>query len=183
MQFEEHRLNEKLTIRKVDQQVLNFVFSNYDDDPLKRFLGLGSQTELEAEKQKHRAGFSMFNKKILYFQILWGPEKQTIGWCGFHTWYFQHDRAEIGYGIFSDEFRNRGIMSEVIPRVIEYGFGPMDLNRIEAFAAEYNAPSIKLLEKMDFAREGVLKQHYCVDGRHEDSTVFALLRENYTAKR
>lgn len=181
MRFEEHPIQDNLTLRKVDQQVLDFVFGEYSDDQLKRFLGFETDQELSADKEKHREGFSMFNKKILFFQILWGAEKKTIGWCGYHTWYFQHDRAEIGYGIFAEELRNQKIMSQVIPYVIEYGFGNMDLNRIEAFVAEYNTPSVKLLEKLGFEREGVLKQHYCVNGRHEDSTLFALLREDYSS--
>jgi len=46
----------------------------------------------------------------------------VIGWCGFHTWYTDHHRAEIGYGIYKDEFKKQGFMTEALEAVLEYGF-------------------------------------------------------------
>lgn len=57
----------------------------------------------------------------------------NIGWCGYHTWYIDHRRAEIGYAIRSDEYKAQGIMTEVMNAVLRYGFEVMNLHRIEAF--------------------------------------------------
>ena len=55
----------------------------------------------------------------------------------------------------------------------------MNLHRIEALAASYNIPSLKLLDKMNFKKEGVLREHYSVNDRMEDSVVFSLLKSEF----
>jgi ribosomal-protein-alanine N-acetyltransferase len=37
---------------------------------------------------------------FLYFHLLEKTDQNVIGWCGYHTWYLEHDRAEIGYELF-----------------------------------------------------------------------------------
>lgn len=51
-------------------------------------------------------------------------------------------------------------MTEVIQEVVRYGFVKMDFNRIEAFISPNNAPSLKLIQKMNFVKEGHFRQHY-----------------------
>ena len=68
-------------------------------------------------------------------------------------------------------------MSEAI--IVNYGFRNMGLERIEAFVEPNNTPSIKLLKKMSFKKESLLKQHYFYNNRMEDSIVFALLKSDY----
>ena len=90
-----------------------------------------------------------------------------------------HERAEIGYGLFGDEYKRQGLMSEAILPIIEYGFIEMKLNRIEAFIGPENIASIKLINKLNFVKEGQLREHYCENNRVEDSIVYSLLRKEY----
>ena len=102
-----------------------------------------------------------------------------MGWCGYHTWYIQHDRAELGYELYHESDRGKGYMSELMPYVIEYGFKDMNLNRIEAMVGPTNIPSLKLLEASGFVKEGQMRSHYLRDGEYQDSLVFSLLRNEY----
>jgi [ribosomal protein S5]-alanine N-acetyltransferase len=109
-------------------------------------------------------------------------EKQSntiIGNCGFHTWNPQHHRAEIGYAMNSDEFKNKGFMKETLEKIIEFGFQDMDLNRIEALISENNIPSRKLLDYFGFTKEGVMRGHYLVGEVFEDSVSYSLLKSEY----
>lgn len=67
-------------------------------------------------------------------------------------------------------------MTEAMETILKYGFDEMNLHRIEGYVAEYNTASIKLLEKFDFQKEGVMREHYFVDGKAENSVVYALLK-------
>jgi ribosomal-protein-alanine N-acetyltransferase len=55
----------------------------------------------------------------------------------------------------------------------------MNLNRIEALVSPKNIPSLKLITNMGFSQEGILKEHYNVDGILEDSLLFGLLKKNF----
>lgn len=169
----------RLDLRIVDPEVYNYVFKNFNENELMNFLNCEDRLALEKEKIKFQKGHSMFNKSFLFFHILEKATQKMIGWCGFHTWYTDHDRAEIGYILYNDAYKNKGIMSEVLPAVLNFGFEEMKLNRIEAFVGPFNEPSLKLMENMGFNKEGQLRQHYKKNGIIEDSVLFSLLKEEY----
>jgi ribosomal-protein-alanine N-acetyltransferase len=164
----------RVRLRKITPEVYNFVFSNYNNDELKFFFGFADDESLEKERDKYEKGLSTYNRSFLYFQLL--QNDKVIGTAGFHTWYHDHSRAEIFYVLRDDAYKRQGIMSGLMPLLLNYGFNTMKLHRIEAMTATYNEPSIRLLQKSGFKREGHLREHYFVNGKMEDSLIFSLLK-------
>lgn len=115
-------------------------------------------------------------------QIRWGialkATNQLIGSCGFHAIERDHFKAEIGYELHKD-FWGRGIMTEAIREVLQYGFNVMELNRIEAFYFPENIASAKVLEKNRFTYEGILKQRFFEKGKFVDAAISGLVREDF----
>jgi len=169
----------RLTLRRLTPEVFDYIHRELSEKQQLAFLGLNSAAALKAEKNKYEEGLCTYNKKFLYFQLLEQKSRKIIGWCGYHTWYLDHARAEIGYGLFEDKYKRKGLMSEAIYPIIEYGFKQMKLNRIEAFIGPKNKASIKLINKLHFVKEGLLRAHYCENNRIEDSIVYSLLRKEY----
>lgn len=167
---------EHLALRKLTPEVFDYIYAIYSDDALIHFLGLTDENALKIEKEKHQKGLSTFNKSFLYFHIINKKTDKIIGWCGYHTWYLDHNRAEIGYGLFDDNYKRKGFMSEALKPILDYGFRKMNLHRIEAFISPENAASLKLVEKFGFQKEGVLKEHYFKNNVMEDSAVYSLLK-------
>lgn len=178
MEFEK-LTTDRLILRILSPEVYDFIYQNFTAEEQMKFLGLASAEELATEKNKYDKGLSMFNKSFRGFQLIDKASEKIIGWCGYHTWYTEHNRAEIGYGLFDDSFKQKGLMSEALPPIIEFGFITMKLHRIEALVATYNIPSLKLLDKMNFQKEGVLREHYFVNDRMEDSVAFSLLKSEW----
>ena len=178
MKFEEI-ITDRLILRKLTQESFDSIYSDMSQEEQLDILGLSSIEKLLEEKEKYKKGLSTHNKKFLYHQLIDKKTNKIIGWCGFHTWYTDHNRAEIGYGLFDDNYKSKGIMSEAIVSIINYGFIKMNLERIEAFVSPDNMPSIKLLKRMKFKEEGLLKQHYFDNGKMDDSIVFALLKSEH----
>lgn len=73
-------------------------------------------------------------------------------------------------------------MSEALKRVLDFGFGTMQLNRIEALVFAQNIPSHRLLKKLGFKREGVLREYEFVKERFVDLTMYSLLRREQIKK-
>ena len=152
-----------------------FIYENYSDNECVVFLGLNSLEELAKEKAKFKKGLSAYDKTFLIFQLIEKESEKVIGMCGFVRHYPDHFRAEFGYWLFSEEVKNKGYMSEVAQPIITYGFEKMNLHRIEAMVGPYNIASLKIIEKLGFSKEGLMKAHYLRDGIFEDSLVFALI--------
>lgn len=173
---------ERLLLRKSSVEEFDYVFNHYNDDELKAFLGIGSDEELQKEKEKYNKGYTSYNRSFLLFHLIDKATQQNIGACGFHNWFAMHSRSEIGYHLRDDSHKRKGFMKEALQAIIAYGFNNMNLNRIEAVISPKNEPSLRLAKHYNFKEEGCLKEHYCVDGVLEDSIIFGLLKKEYEAQ-
>ena len=87
--------------------------------------------------------------------------------------------AFVGYKIDAAE-ANKGYMREALEAAIVYAFKDLGLHRIEANVMPHNAPSIRLLEKLGFEREGYSRKYLKINGNWEDHLRFAILNEKAT---
>jgi ribosomal-protein-alanine N-acetyltransferase len=170
----------RLFLREITPEVYHSIFSSYTDAQLMDFFSFTKDEELAEEKDKYSKGLTTFNKSFLYFHLMDKTTGRKIGWCGYHTWYLPHRRAEIGYEIYVEALKNSGLMTEAIAPIIDYGFRVMDLNRIEAFIGPRNTASQKLVKNLGFVLEGNLRSHYLKNEVFQDSYVFSLLRSEYS---
>lgn len=65
---------------------------------------------------------------------------------------------------------------------IVFGFNSLEINRIEAEVMQGNTASEKVLVKLGFKNEGILRQWMYWNENHYDMTMFSLLRKDYHAK-
>src|SRR4030095_1243376 len=169
---------ERLILRLINPEIYNQVMSTYNDESIKKYFGITTAIELEQEKIRFRQGMTMAGRSFLYFHLLDKKTTEVMGWCGYHTWFLQHRRAEIGYVLNEDRFKGKGYMKEALPPIIDYGFATINLHRIEALIAPGNEPSLRLVNYLGFTQEGILREHYLKNGKLEDSIVFSLLESD-----
>lgn len=178
MEFEVLK-TERLLLRKLVPEVYDHIYKRYSDPELKLFLGLDTNDALQTEKNKYAQGLYTYNRRFVNFQLLDKATEKIIGGCGFHTWYIEHHRAEIGYALNDDADKQKGLMTEAMKAVIYYGFIHMNLHRIEALIGPANAASIKLVTNAGFKKEGHLREHYFKNNVMQDSLIFSLLKSEY----
>ncbi len=75
--------------------------------------------------------------------------------------------AEIGYWI-GEPYWGKGIASEAVKLITEYGFKKNDILRIYACVFEFNIASMKVLEKNGYIKEGILKKAIFKNGENID---------------
>jgi ribosomal-protein-alanine N-acetyltransferase len=172
---------ERLKLRKLTPEVYRYIYEHYSDAELTEFLKLKNAEELSTEKEKYRLGLSTHYSSFVNFQLLDRNAGEHMGGCGFHTWYPKHRRAEIGYNLLNELQMRKGLMSEAMKAILDYGFKTMNLNRIEACIGKNNAASISLVKKFGFVLEGNLREHYNKDGEIQDSLIFSLLKSEYNS--
>ena len=82
--------------------------------------------------------------------------------------------CEFGYTVNPD-YRNRGIGKKMLEEFIALMFGKMNFNKLYAQTAQFNTPSVKLLESLGFKKDGVLREHHELDGKLYDDFIFSIL--------
>jgi ribosomal-protein-alanine N-acetyltransferase len=86
--------------------------------------------------------------------------------------------AEIGYTV-GEEFQGKGIGTAVVRAFVQKIFAETNLRRLFAYVAEDNTASRKLLERLGFRAEGVLREHYLILGRPVNEVFYGLLRSEW----
>ncbi|MGF6919962.1 RimJ/RimL family protein N-acetyltransferase [Paraburkholderia sp. 40] len=89
-------------------------------------------------------------------------------------------RAEIGFSLKRKHWGN-GFMREAASAIIEHGFGTLNLHRIEADIDPRNSASARLLERLGFIREGLLRDRWIVGDEVSDSALYGLLERDRLA--
>ena len=101
-----------------------------------------------------------------------------IGTCGFTSFNCPADSAEIGY-VLSPAYQGRGLGTEAVRRVLEFGFEELNLHRIEAHFIQGNDASRRLMERVGMTFEGFARESMKIKGKYRTIGTCAILRSEY----
>ena len=108
------------------------------------------------------------NKETFYFGITFKNQQNLIGTICLYRFSDDRTEAEVGYELLP-EFHKKGIMSEALSAVLNFGFNELNLQTIFAFTNKFNENSKSLLLKHDF-----VLQEDRIDEGFPDNLVFSL---------
>jgi len=101
--------------------------------------------------------------------------------------YFDHNprnrSCEFGYMI-NPKYRGQGLGGKMIAACIDYLFRDteLDLNKLYCQTAEFNTPSVRILDKLGLNRDGILREHHELDGKLWSDFVYSVLRAEWENK-
>ncbi len=91
-----------------------------------------------------------------------------------------HRRGELGYMIAKEHW-NHGYCTEAVRAMMDYGFGVLGLNRIQAMHFPRNVASGRVMQKLGMTREGLLRRYVCNRGVFEDLLMYSILHGEFEA--
>ncbi len=149
---------ERLILKKMTVTDSSSLFKIWSDPEVTKFMNINNFNDEEQAAQMIELldKLSQENKAIRY-SIYHLESEQIIGSCGYNLLDFENSKAEIGYELGKEYWRN-GFATEVILKLLDYAFNNLHFNRIEAKVEPANTNSIKLLEKLNFQFEGTLRK-------------------------
>lgn len=167
---------ERLILREITKEDVIEIFACFSNEQVTRYYGAEPFQKIEqaAELIEHFSK-NYEEKRGVRWGIVKKKTKRLIGTVGFNTWSTTHKRAEIGYEIHPDEWR-KGYTTEAISKILSYGFNEMGLTRIGAVVFTENEASNKLLTKLGFHTEGILKNYMYQSGIPHDTYIYSILK-------
>lgn len=101
---------------------------------------------------------------------------EAAGAIGLHP---QNDvyrkNAELGYWL-AEPYWGKGIITNAIIQMVDYGFKNFDINRIYARPFGYNIASQRALEKAGFTLEARLEKTIFKSGEYIDELIYSMRR-------
>jgi ribosomal-protein-alanine N-acetyltransferase len=83
----------------------------------------------------------------------------------------------LGYWI-DRAVAGRGLASLAVALVCDHAFGAVGLHRVQADIRPENGPSRRLVERLGFQREGLLRRYLDIDGAWRDHLAYGLVAED-----
>lgn len=113
--------------------------------------------------------------------IAWREDAdRLLGSCGLWSWNRAWRRCTTGYELHPS-VRGQGLMDEALRAILAQGFGAMGLNRVEALVHPENAPSLRVLQRLGFQSEGLLREVCYWRGQYHGMFSMALLAREWRA--
>jgi [ribosomal protein S5]-alanine N-acetyltransferase len=106
---------------------------------------------------------------------------ECLGLVNYHDGHIRNKRAAIGYIVDPGHCR-QGVATEAVSAMVEFCFGELGLHRLQAFIHPDNAASLKLIERLGFRREGLLRENLRVGDEWRDDLLYALLSTDPSAQ-
>ncbi|WP_205439642.1 GNAT family N-acetyltransferase [Peribacillus alkalitolerans] len=170
---------ERFILRKIEESDAQEIFEYFSKDEVTKYYDLESFTNIEQAIELIKRWDKRFEDHQGYrWGIALKESNQLIGSCGYHNWSKEHFKAEIGYEVTPAYWR-RGVITEVLEKVLQYGFDEMGLFRIEAYYDPENIASKGSLEKAGFIYEGTLRKSAFEKGRFCDAAVCSILKGEF----
>lgn len=144
---------ERLLLRKIETSDADVILFLRNDEVINEFIERPESRQTKTQSDAIR----FIDEVNEYFEkgksITWGitfrNNPRIVGTICLWNFSDNDKVAEVGYDL-NPEFQRKGVMSEALVSVIDYGFNTLKLSGIEAFTHSKNTSSKKLLVKIGF---------------------------------
>lgn len=158
------------------------LFALFADPDVMRYWSRPPMTaRSEAEGLIAEIEESFTQRTMLNWMLTLRSDDTVIGTCTLFRFEPRHRRAEVGYALRSDHW-GRGLAAEAATLALDWAFRTLGLHRVEADINPRNHGSRKMLERLGFVSEGVLRQRYFIGDEVSDTELFGLLAGDWKSR-
>jgi RimJ/RimL family protein N-acetyltransferase len=174
---------ERVKLRWLTAADVPSLFDVFSDPEVMRYWSsepMADPAEAEALLDDIHAHFAA--KSLFQWGVALAEDDRVVGTCTLLHLDGRNRRGEVGYALAREQW-GKGLMREALTALLDHAFTTLGLHRIEADVDPENAASLRLLERLGFTREGVLRERWLVGGRAHDSVMLGLLGREWRGGR
>lgn len=119
------------------------------------------------------------NEKEPFFAICLHEDNRHVGNIKIGPINWHHRSADISLFVGDKSLWGKGIATEAIKLVTDFGFRILNLNKLKAGCYANNLGSAKAFEKLGFEREGLLREQFISNGNKIDMIVLGITASDY----
>ncbi|MBN9407723.1 MAG: GNAT family N-acetyltransferase [Burkholderiales bacterium] len=175
----------RLRLREITETDIPALLAMYDLPETMQWLGADPLVTAD-----HAAALVAFIRQGWSLPVpepRWGIERRDhpgllIGTVGLRLWDTGARHCQLGYQL-DWRHRSRGYAHEALSTLLAWCFDRMELHRVNALVHPDNAPSLRVLQKLGFEVEGLMRDGGFWAGRHHDLLSHGLLRRAFAGAR
>jgi len=172
------RENLELRVRVPEEAEESFAVIDKNREHLRKYLPwVDSTKSAEDIKQviiKWQNAFEDKSEVVvgIYF------DNKYAGNMGLHDINKNNNSAEIGYWL-AENYQGKGIMTDCVRALTDYGFNELDLNRIFICCVTENRKSRAVPERLGYIQEGILQDGIRLYEIYHDVVMYGMVKRNW----
>jgi|GEM_PF-510316 len=170
-------VNNNIFLRKFEDKDVDNIYNLKNDPKTTKFLGGFSIGYSKNDILEWINSVRNREKDIIW--CIADNNDECIGQVGLYDINYRIGNAEIGIAISRDKI-NQGIGTKVHRKVFEFAFNEMNLKKITAIILTFNKSSISLYEKLEFTKEGEIRNYQYRQGEYINAYLYGLLKEEWS---
>jgi RimJ/RimL family protein N-acetyltransferase len=169
----------RLILRSLEASDVADVFAVFSDPMVMRYWdGAVMATLHDSMAYIDQIHHGFRRRELFQWGIADATTNAIIGTCTLTHCSTSHQRSEIGFAIRQERW-GQGLGSEAVAAIVAFAFDTLGLHRIEADVDPRNERSLRLLERLGFRREGLMRERYYINGERQDAVVMGLLHAEW----
>lgn len=169
----------RVTLRWLTEDDAPALFAIFSHPEVMRYWSSAPWPDLARARQFVEEVHTCFAQRSLFqWGIARNDDGALLGTCTLLHLDAPNRRAEVGYGLGRPHW-GHGYAGEALRTLVGFAFETLDLHRLEADVDPRNLASCRVLERLGFAREGLLRERWIVDGEVSDTALYGLLRREW----
>lgn len=171
---------ERLILRRFQHDDAEKMYVNWTSDPeVACYMRWEPHQTLEDTREVLSVWVDRYQREDFYQWILVLKDSgEPMGAMGLFCVNENDECYDVAYCI-GKAFWNKGYVSEALTAVLAFAFDVVGVNRVEAYHSVNNPASGKVMQKCGMLYEGRARQKYKSCMGYEDSSLYAILREDY----
>lgn len=166
---------EKYSLRALEPEDLNFLFSTENDENFWEVSGTQiPYSKFTLKNYIANAHQDIYEAKQYRF-VICDRKNTAVGMIDLFDFNPQHNRVGIGVLILP-EHQKAGYASEAIELIIDYTFSHLNIHQLFANITSDNTKSIALFEKFNFQKVGAKKDWIFSNGIYKDELLYQLIK-------
>jgi ribosomal-protein-alanine N-acetyltransferase len=186
---------ERLVLRNAQERDAKDLYDEFTNPNVTRYLDWGGPDSVEQALECIHEWEQEFRKKnFINWAITESNNDILVGTVVINTrdrnpqyGLFTHKITEVislGYNL-KEDYWGKGYATEAVRGVLEFIFENMNTPRVEACVDPQNRSSIKVLTKLLFTKEGLLRKYWynSKTKQHDDMVMMSLLADEYDKRK
>lgn len=173
-------IDNNLYLKTIDMSDVNYRFKVIEENRtfLRQWLGWLDRISTVTDLEKYTNGCIQEekNKEAYTFGIYYN--NIFVGVISIKDINYSNKKAEIGYWL-EEKSNGNGIMTKSCKAILDYCFNELKLNRVQILVATENYQSQAIPEKLNFEKEGTLKDNECLYGKYIDNYTYCMLNRRW----
>ncbi|MFW6083312.1 MAG: GNAT family N-acetyltransferase [Thermoplasmatota archaeon] len=168
---------ERIDLRTVEKEAIPFLKRNINDPKVRKDLG---QHKPYNRKKEEDFIENIANGKDdqIHLLITDSEDEERIGMVSLFKVNKNSGNAEIGLWI-TPEHQEEGFGTESTELIVQYGFDELRMHRLHAKVFDDNPRSINIWEKLNFKKEGVMREASFKNGKYVNVLIYGLLKKEW----